>query len=302
MTHGAKTNDMKLREYRESDLPQLVSLQNEADRNSYEFIPYDEEDIRARLTGASTALVATDVKDQIVGLAYLRQDWYGETVTIPVRPGPNENHIRDLLLPAIEPLNKTGTISTSIDNADQNRLAYFTARGYAPESALYQMIADLDRPPPPQHLPEGYLLRSLRPDEEEALIRLANAAYHGDRLRPGILDRWKKEDPDFEVEWVQVAEYEGKLVALVAARSDRDYNEHYNARRGYLGPAGTLPAHRGKDLSKALTARAMSFLRERDMQTACLHTWAGNPPAVKLTKDLGFRLDHEWKIMHKSFP
>lgn len=291
---------MKLRSHCESDIPELVSLLNEADRGSYEFIPYTEETVRAELTRASTVLLATDEQDRIVGLAYLRQDWYGETVTLCAQPGPEQEEIGDLLLPVIEPDNKTGSVSTSIDPMDQERLAFFSARGYRTESSLYQMTAELDRSQPVPQVPEGYLIRSLKPNEEDALIRLANAAYRGERLRPGILDKWRAQDPNFSIDWVQVTEYEGELVAVVAARSDREYNEHYHANRGYLGPAATLPAHRGKDLSKALTARAMNFLRERGMQTVCLYTWEGNPPALGVTKDLGIRLGHEWKIVRKT--
>ncbi|TET50852.1 MAG: GNAT family N-acetyltransferase, partial [Dehalococcoidia bacterium] len=291
---GADAKDMQLRPYRESDIPELVSLLNEAERGSYEFIPYTEEDVRVRLTGASCVLLAEDEQRQMVGLAYLRQDWYGETVSFYVRPGSSREEVADLLLPVIEPENKTGSLSTGIDSLDQDRLAFFTARGYGEEGSLYQMVAQLDHLRPLPQLAEGYLMRSLKPHEEETLIRLANAAYEGERLRPGILDRWKKEDPAFGTDWIQVAEYEGELVALVVARSEREYNEHYHASRGYLGPAGTLPAHRGKDLVKALTARAMNFLHERAMQTVCLQTWHGNLPALAVIKALGFRLDHEW--------
>ncbi|MBE0431085.1 MAG: GNAT family N-acetyltransferase [Dehalococcoidia bacterium] len=293
---------MKLKPYSENDMPRMVSLLNEVQRQSYEFIPYTEEGLRARLTGASSVLLTVDEQDRILGFAYLRQDWYGETFTLCVRFCPERDEISDRLLAAIEPANKTGDVSTSIDPLDSDRLAFFTARGYEPESSLYQMLADLEQPLPLPPLPDGYVARCLRPDEEEALIQLANAAYDGDRLRPGILERWRADDPIFDVDLVHLAEYGGELVALVAGRSDLEYNKHYRARRGYLGPACTLPAHRAKGLIKVLTARAMHSLRDRGMRTVCLHTWEGNPPAVKLTKDLGFRVGHEYRILHKILP
>jgi len=293
---------MKLRPYCENNVPEIVSLLNEAYRESYEFIPNTEETVRARLAGASSVLLTADEQDRIVGLAYLRQDWYGETVTLCARPGPKKDEIGDLLLARIEPENKTGDVSTSIDTMDGERFTFFAARGYEPESSLYQMLADLERSLPLPPPPDGYVIRSLRPDEEEALIRLANTAYEGERLRPGILARWSAEDPIFGVDLVHVAEYGGELVALVAGRSDRDYNQYYHARRGYLGPAATLSAHRGRGLSKVLTAQAMHSLRERAMRTVCLHTWEGNRPAVKLTEDLGFRVGHAYRILHKTLP
>ncbi len=292
--------DMKLRPYCESDIPELVSILNEAYRDEHEFIPYTDKDLQAELEPASTVLLAIDERDAIVGLAYLRQDWYGETVSTCARPGTDWQKVEGFLLTAIEPENKTGHITTSIDPDDKDRMAFFSVRGYRPQSSLYQMIVDLDQPVPSIRLPEHYTVRSLRPDEEERLIKLANAAYKSERLRPGVLAKWQANDPDFRIDWIQVAEYKGELVAMVKGSSDREYNEHHNARRGYLGPAATLPDHRGRGLSKALTAWAMTVLRQHGMNTACLYTWEGNPAAVELTKHLGFRLGHEWKILGKK--
>ena len=293
---------MNLRPYCDNDIAEIVNLLNEANATSYEFIPGTEEGVQARLTGASSVLLATDERDQLLGLAYLRQDWYGETITLAVRPGPVKDDIPDILLAAIEPQNKTGDVSTSIDAADNQRLSFFAARGYEPESSLYQLVANLDKLPPVPAPPSDYIIRSLRSGEEEALIRLANSAYDGERLRSGILARWSADDPVFDLDLVAVAEHRGDLVALVAGRSDRDYNQYYQSHRGYLGPAGTLPQHRSKGLGKILTARAMQVLHERGMQAVCLHTWGGNRPALNLTRDLGFRVGHEYKILHKTVP
>lgn len=292
---------MKIRPYRETDIPELTGLINEALRGSHEFIPRREEDIQERLAGASCVLLATDEEEHIAGLAYLRQDWYGETLALNIRPGYSQDEIAGLLLPIIEPQNKTGTVNTGIELEDRARLALFNARGYTRESSLCQLIARLDYPRALPEVADGYIVRSLRPDEEEAFIALANAAYQGERLRPGILARWKEGDPEFDSDLIQVAEYEGHLVALVAARSDGAFNTQYHARRGYLGPAGTLWAHRGRNLSKALTARAMNMLSDRGMETACLHTWDRNISAMAIARSLGFRVEHEFVIFHRRF-
>lgn len=292
---------MELRPYCEAGLPELVSLLNRAYRGSrYEFIPYTEEKLRAELEGAGSVLLATNEQGRIIGLALLRQEWYGEEVMLCARPGPKRQEIEASLLPAIEREAQTGRVIALVDAEDQEGLTFFSSRGYQPESGFYQMVAELDRTRPLPPVPKGYLLRSLKSREEEALIRLVNAAYQGERLRSGVLARWKAEDPSFNEEWVQVAEYEGELVAAVVARTDREFNEHYHANRGYLGPAATLPVHQGKGLGKALTARAMDLLRERGIQAVCLYTWEGNAAALRVTKDLGFRIGHQWKILVKS--
>lgn len=292
---------MELRPYCEADLAELVSLLNGANRESrYEFIPYTEEKLRAKLEEASSILLATDEQGRIMGLARLRREWFGEEVMLCARPGPERREIEALLLSTIEREAQTGRVVTLVDAEDQGRLAFFSSRGYRPESCFYQMVAELDRPQPLPPVPRDYFLRSLKPEEEEALIRLVNAAYRRERLEPGALARWRAEDPAFSEEWIQVAESEGELVAVVVARSDREFNEHYHANRGYLGPAATLPVHQGKGLGKALTARAMNFLHAQGMQAVCLYTWEGNPAALRVTRSLGFRVGHRWKILVKS--
>ena len=291
---------MRLQPYRKKVLPKVLSLLNEAEAGSHEFIPYGEESLQAELKGASSVLLATDDQDRITGLAYLGRQWYGETVTLHVRPGMWRWEVGDLLLSSLEPRAQTEELSTSVDTFDPERLAFFLERGYRSDSSLYQMTADLDRRRRRRRLPAGCTIGSLKTDEEEALIQLANTAYAGERLRPGILAQWQAQDPNFSTDWVHVARCDGQLVASVVARSDREYNEYFRANRGYLGPAATLPSYRGKGLSQALTARAMNFLRERGMRTVCLYTWEGNQPAVRLTTNLGFRVAHEWKILSKG--
>jgi ribosomal protein S18 acetylase RimI-like enzyme len=299
-TEGGRHESMKLQPYRKKVLPNVLSLLNQAEAGSHEFIPYGEESLQAELNGANSVLLAVDDQGNIAGFAYLNLEWYGETVTMHLRPGPRQWEAADLLLSALEQGNQTDELSTLVDPSDHERLGFLLERGYRSDSSLYQMTADLDQRRCRRRLPAGCTIGSLRTDEEEAFIRVANTAYAVERLRPGILAQWRAQDPDFNTDWIHVARCDGQLVATVVARSDREYNEYFHANRGYLGPAATLPGYRGKGLSQALTARAMDSLRERGMDTACLYTWEGNQSAVKLTANLGFHVAHEWKILSKK--
>jgi len=291
---------MRLQPYNKRMLPKVVNLVNEAEAGSYEFVPYSEEGIQAEMKESSSVLLAADDQGRITGVGYLGRRWYGETITLHVRPGSRRWEAGDLLLSALEPRTKADELSTKVDEADGKWLTFYLERGYRTESSLYQMIADLDRRRRRRRLPEGCVIGVLEADEEEALVQLANTAYAGERLQAGILAQWQAQDPNFSTDWVQVARCEGQLVAAVGARSDREYNEYYHANRGYLGPAATLPSYRDKGLGEALTAQAMNFLRERGMRTVCLHTWQRNQPAVRLTTHLGFRVVHEWRILDKT--
>jgi len=291
------TQNLKLRPYQKADLPKLVELFNKTYRGSYEFIPYTEEKLQTELKEASSILVGADEQGRIRGLGLLRREWHGEEIQLCAQPG--QQKIEEQLLSAIESQAQSSEITTVVDNEDRERFEFYAARCYKPEGSLYQMVAELDRLRPVPVL-QGYLLRSLRPNEEEELIKLVNAAYEGERLRPGALARWHSEDLAFSAAWVQVAEHKNRLVAAVVARCDREFNQHYHAKRGYLGPAATLPAHQGKGLGKVLTAQAMNFLREHGLERASLYTWSGNVAALKVLKSLGFRVSHEWQILTKS--
>lgn len=70
-------------------------------------------------------------------------------------------------------------------------------------------------------------------------------------------------------------------------------------RRGYLGPAATLPEFRGRGLASALTQKAMNFLFVKGMDSVALYTGERNKPSVHLLKKLGFRVGHHWKILVK---
>jgi len=288
---------MKLRPYQEADLTELVVLWNEAQQGSYEFIPYTEERLHEELEGAASILVAVDEQGKIAGFALFRREWYGGELLVCVRPG--ERKIEEQLLMAIEREAQSGELTVVIDAEDQERIEFFTAKGYQSGGSLYQMVAELDRPSLEPTVPSGYLLRGLGPDEEEALIQVVNAAYQGERLRSGVLARWKEEDPAFSTEWVQIAEYDEKLVAAAVARTDHEYNLHYHAKRGYLGPAATLPDYRGKGLNRALTVRVLDLLRKQGLERACLYTWSGNRAALRVLPGLGFRVSHEWRLLTK---
>ncbi|MEM3090511.1 MAG: GNAT family N-acetyltransferase, partial [Candidatus Bathyarchaeia archaeon] len=144
------------------------------------------------------------------------------------------------------------------------------------------------------------IIRSLKLSEEKVLVETVNIGYGWERLREGFIAEWKAEHPPFDESWVHVAEIDGKIVSAVASRPDTKYNNYFKAKRGYLGPAVTLPEYRGRNLASALTRRAMNFLYEKGMDSVALHTAENNKPSVALLKNLGFEVRYSWKFMHKN--
>lgn len=146
----------------------------------------------------------------------------------------------------------------------------------------------------------GTILRSLRPSEEEKLVKLVNTGFGWERLEKGAINEWKVDDPLFTEEWIHVAEVKGKLVSTVVSKRDVDYLKYFKVQRGYLGPAATLPEYRNKHLAKALTARAMNFLLDKGITYVRLGTAEKNVSSQALLRSLGFQADSTRKILRKK--
>lgn len=82
--------------------------------------------------------------------------------------------------------------------------------------------------------------------EEKEIIKVVNAAYGHERLTAHHFERWRKQDPSYNNEWVLLAIVDDRIAAVVCSRQDVRYNQIYGKRRGYLGPGCTLPEFAGK--------------------------------------------------------
>jgi ribosomal protein S18 acetylase RimI-like enzyme len=89
-------------------------------------------------------------------------------------------------------------------------------------------------------------------------------------------------------------------VSAVVAKPDTDYNRYLRLKRGYLGPAATLPEFRNKHLASALTVQAMNLLLEKGMNSVRLGTSEQNLSSISLLRSLGFHVDIVRKILRKK--
>ncbi|MEM3442608.1 MAG: GNAT family N-acetyltransferase, partial [Candidatus Bathyarchaeia archaeon] len=191
-------------------------------------------------------------------------------------------------------------IFTSVD-AGSPKIQEWMERGYVPEGGMLHMVARLDGVKPLPKVPEGTIIRSLNPNEEAQFVQAVNAGFGWERVEIGTIERWKRESPPFNEKWIHVAEFKNKIVSVVVSKPDTKYNEFFGGKRGYLGPAATLPEFRGQNLASALTQRAMNFLFEKGMNCVALYTAEKNIPSVTLLRKLGFEVGHHWKFMTKTF-
>jgi ribosomal protein S18 acetylase RimI-like enzyme len=291
---------VQVRSYVEKDFPTLVNLLNEANKGSYEFMPVTEEELRGRIKdGKSRILIAKD-HGKIVGSITYNDGYWGEEIRwLVLLERLTQRFVENLLVREAEKLVHGQTVFTSVDSGSL-KMGKWAERGYTPDGGLYQMVAKLDRIRPIPSVPEGIVLRSMKPGEEKRAVETVNGVFGWERLRLDFVEKGKVDSPPFNEEWVHLAEYQDRTLSVVVAWPAVKYNRYFRAKRGYLGPAATIPEYRSKKLATALTIRAMNLLYEKSMDTVVLHTSERNVPSVILLRDIGFKIGHLSKFLRKS--
>jgi len=293
---------VQIRAFSEKDMSHVVDLLNEQNEGSYEFIPFTAERIRSLMQeGRLKILVAEKNREFTGSTAYHDGHWGEEIEWLSVSANQNRKITENTLVREIEKYVKDKKVFTSVD-AGSPKINDWIERGYNPEGGLYHMIANLEGIEPLPETPKGIIVRNLKLGEEKEFIAAVNAGFGWERLKQDAVQKWKTDSPDFNEEWIHVAQFGDRIVSVVVAKRDVNYNRFFGGKRGYLGPAATLPEYRGKNLASALTCRAMNFLFEKGMNSAALYTSEQNVASVTLLQKIGFKIGHHWKFMRKNLP
>lgn len=292
----------QIRNFEESDLPFLLELLKEPDSEQrLLYMHYGNGNFSSWLKERSIKVLIAENNNGIIGSAAYNDGFWGEEIEWLVTCGtPDRKLVENMLIREAEKYVKRDTVFTSV-NAGSSRVEEWVQRGYCPNGGLYYMITKLSRFKSIPKIPEGVLLRCLKPEEENEFVQVVNAGFGWERVKLGDIEKWKAESPPFDEEWIYVAEDDGKLVSVVVAKPDIGYNRFFNANRGYLGPAATLPEYRGKNLASALTVHAMNSLFKQGMDSVCLFTNEANAFSIKLLQKIGFQIGFHWKFMLKHF-
>ena len=291
---------VKISNFDRKHLRFVAGLMNEEYEGSPEFVPFDEERFLSETQRRHVRVLVAEDDGQVVGFIGTHADNGGEDIHwLAARKTLEGNVVRDMLVNEVERNAKGNSIMRMIDESSPE-IEEWESRGYVLEPGFQRMTAELRGPTRVPEVDEGIRLRALRRGEEAEFVKTVNAGFGWERLEMGDLERWKTEDPPFDEEWVQVAEAAGKIVSVVVAKPDTDYNKYLHSTTGYLGPATTLPEFRNKHLASALTARAMNLLFEKGMNKVRLGTSEKNVSSIALLKSLGFNVENVRKILRKK--
>ena len=148
-----------------------------------------------------------------------------------------------------------------------------------------QMVWPAERlgSPPEPKLPEGYVLRGYRPEDEAAYLALmAKAGFEGwDAARASALARDALPDGFFLIEHAAAH----AVVATAVATHNPSELHPSGAELGWV--AGD-PAHKGKGLGLAVTAAVTALFIRRGYHDIYLKTDDWRLPALKIYLKLGF--------------
>jgi ribosomal protein S18 acetylase RimI-like enzyme len=282
------------------DLPQAVALLNKCYRGSHEFVEYTPENCASyiRLEGARAYVLK---EEGVRGIATLIKSGWGNKVDLfAVEPGPRSREYGDILVGEVERAASADRLYTLLEEGDES-IGEWEARGYAKDGGWLQMIAQLQDEVPMPKISCLAKLRTMQQSDLGSIVSLANSSFGFERLSMDCLDEWKKEDLEFGTDWIFVAECGGAPVSMLVSKPDTEYNINFEGKRGYFGPAATLPDYRNKGLATALTVMAMNSLRRKGMRQVNLYTSIHNAPSIQLLRKLGFQPSCKYIQLSKSF-
>jgi len=291
----------RIRKASSCDIQMMITLSNEAYGNSYEFTGFSQTDFPLDKSD-NFALVAESDQTPI-GCVMIESPsaFDPNEAEITILAASSKHRTRDLeeaLIEAAE--NNVQVACTSFwVPADNEKTSWLPLRGYEIEPGYSHFVAALTALPK-EPVVEGVRVRSMRESEESQVIDVVNAAYGKRRLTQDHFDRWRREDPLFNEDWVLVAISDGKMVGVLCLRQDLQYNRVLRRRRGYVGPAATLSQYRSRGIGKALNWHGMKFLKAQGLNEASLYTAENNLPVYRMVSALGYERRYTWKRFKKT--
>lgn len=159
--------------------------------------------------------------------------------------------------------------------------------GFTPSRELWVMRRAATIPTPRRTPPEGFEVRSYRPEDEAELLRV-NASAFASHPEQGAMDADNLAERMGET-WFDPA---GLIVAMDGDNKDHMLGFHWTKRHSrHLGEVyvvGISPDAQGRGLGKRLTADGLDHLARLGVDEVLLYVEADNAPAVRLYEKLGF--------------
>jgi len=170
------------------------------------------EKLRSQFHDWNLKILIAEENGEVLGsVAYNNEHWGEESEWFIVSESPSRKFIENVLIREIEKYVKDEAVFTVVD-AGSPKIGEWAERGYKPEGGLYHMVAGLEGLKPLPKLLEGVIARSLQSEEEKEFVEAVNVGFGWERLRLGVIQKWKSECPSFSEEWIHVVELDSEIV------------------------------------------------------------------------------------------
>lgn len=182
------------------------------------------------------------------------------------------------------------TLDANCRESDITRIFFLESHGFKRKNEeTISMLRDLKQPIPEVDLPAGFVIRSVKGEEEaSALAELHRSAFGSDYMTTGnrlAMMRVPEYDPSLDL--VVVAP-DGSLAAYCMCSISEEENQTTGQRIGQTDPVATHPRYQKLGLARSLLLTGLHLLKERGMEFAALGTSSENIAMQKTAESVGF--------------
>lgn len=197
------------------------------------------------------------------------------------------------------------SIYTDVVNTDERGKKYLGQMGFELIRHSWQMVIDLDEPPPAPHFPEGISLREYRhPQDAERLYKAEDEAfrdhfgYVATPIEQGF-QRWihnATADGNFDPSlWIMAMDGD-QIAGIVRGRPYRDEDR----AMGWVSSLAVRRPWRGRGLGLALLQHLFNIFHQRGKSRVGLGVDASNiTGATRLYQKAGMRVDRQYDRYEK---
>jgi ribosomal protein S18 acetylase RimI-like enzyme len=309
---GLSNPPYTLRRFEKTDLPNLISLLNEAEKNLRDFRPYSEEEFSLNILQDEAfdpnGLILALEDHNIVGAAFslvdpeyvsFQNQKRGFLRWIRVRNQTHADELRNKLLEAslkFIALNGITEALVSVPSHNQTDLDYYEKAGFTVTRRFNYMERPILQHSEDNSLPTGYEWTHFHLGEEAEWVNCINTAFkkHWGK-RPTSLNEFSRwvADPAFDPTGVIGIRRNGVLVGVIYCEIDSSYVDYTRRKRSMLWIIGVIPSERGLGLGEKLTIQGLNWSASNGMEIAALFVDSENLPAVTLYQKLEFKTAYE---------
>lgn len=247
--------------------------------------------LQSAVVQANTSLWFDD--EQLIGFALV--DEYNN-ILFDCLPDQLDSLGNEIIEWGLSRLNKEArTLDTTCRESDTARVTFLEKHGFVRTSTeTISMRRDLDQPIPNPILSAGFIIRSVKGEEEaEALAELHRLVFGTDYVTTEVRLTWMRvPEYDPSLDLVALAP-DGTFAAYCMCSISKEQNQITGNLEGQTDPVATHPRYQKLGLAKALLLTGLSLLKERGMKTAGLGTSSDNIAMQKTAQSVGFHISHK---------